>query len=98
MQRRNRDIKAVNAITEAATIFRRSQLYLTQALVNDMKYFIDDCASFADEIKMNNEFMEKGIFDQPGEVTDRPKKMNALWDRMDKITVELKEELKKCES
>jgi len=47
---------------------------------------------------MNNEFMEKGIFDQPGEVTDRPKKMNALWDRMDKITVELKEELKKCES
>ena len=98
LQRRNRDIKAVNAITEAATIFRRSQLYLTQALVNDMKCFIDDCASFADEIKMNNEFMEKGIFDQPGEVTDRPKKMNALWDRMDKITVELKEELKKCES
>ena len=98
LQRRNRDIKAVNAITEAATIFRRSQLYLTQALVNDMKGFIDDCASFADEIKMNNELMEKGIFDQPGEVTDRPKKMNALWDRMDKITVELKEELKKYEN
>lgn len=98
LQRRNRDIKAVNAITEAATIFRRTQLYLTQALVNDMKCFIDDCASFADEIKMNNELMEKGIFDQQGEVTARPKKMNTLWDRMDKITIELKEELKKYEN
>lgn len=98
LQRRNRDIKAVNAITEAATIFRRSQLYLTQALVNDMKCFIDDCASFANGIKAHNELLERGIFDQPGEVTDRPKKMNALWDRMDKITVELKEELKNCAS
>lgn len=98
LQRRNRDIKAVNAIMGAATIFRRSQLYLTQTLVNDIKCFIDDCASFAYEIKMNNELMEREIFDQPGEVTDRPKKMNALWDRMDKITVELKEELKNCES
>ena len=43
---------------------------------------------------MNNEFMEKGIFDQPGEVTARPEKMNALWGRKDKITIELKEELK----
>lgn len=98
LQRRNRDIKAVNAIMGAATIFRRSQLYLTQTLVNDIKCFIDDCASFAYEIKMNNELMEREIFDQPGEVTDRPKKMNALWDRMDKIAVELKEELKNCES
>lgn len=98
MQRKNRDIKAVNAITEAATIFRRSQLYLTQALVNDMKCFIDDCASFADEIKMNNELMEKEIFDQQGEVTARPEKMNALWGRRDKITIELKEKLKKYEN
>ena len=98
LQRRNRDIKAVNAIMGAATIFRRSQLYLTQTLVNDIKCFIDDCASFAYEIKMNNELMEREIFDQPGEVTDRPKKMNALWDRMNKIAVELKEELKNCES
>lgn len=59
-----------------------------------MQSFIDDCTSFADEIKMNNEFMEKGIFDQPGEVTARPEKMNALWGRKDKITIELKEELK----
>lgn len=98
LQRKNRDIKAVNAITEAATIFRRTQLYLTQALVNDIQSFIDDCASFANGIKAHNELMERGIFDQPGEVTDRPKKMNELWDRMDKITVELKEELKNCES
>lgn len=77
---------------------RRSQLYLTQALVNDMKCFIDDCASFADEIKMNNELMEKGIFDQQGEVTARPEKMNALWGGRDKITIELKEELKKYEN
>lgn len=98
LQRKNRDIKAVNAITEAATIFRRSQLYLTQALVNDMKCFIDDCASFADEIKMNNELMEKGILDQQGEVTARPEKMNALWGRREKITIELKEELKKYEN
>ena len=94
LQRRNRDIKAVNAITEVATIFRRSQLYLTQALVNDMKCFIDDCASFANGIKAHNELMERGIFDRPGEVTARPEKMNVLWDRRDKITIKLKEELK----
>lgn len=94
LQRKNRDIKAVNAITEAATIFRRTQLYLTQALVNDIQSFIDDCASFANGIKENNELMANRIFDQSGEVTARPKRMTALWERMDEITIKMKEELR----
>lgn len=93
-QRRNRDLKAINAVSKANTIFRRTQLYLTQALSNDMKSFIDDCDSFANGIEENNELIANRIFDQSGEVTARPKRMTALWERMDEITIKMKEELR----
>lgn len=93
-QRRNRDLKAINAVSKADTIFRRTQLYLTQALANDIKSFIDDCDSFANGIEENNELMANRIFDQSGEVTARPKRMMALWERMDEITIKMKEELR----
>lgn len=93
-QRRNRDLKAINAVSKADTIFRRTQLYLTQALSNDMKSFIDDCDSFANGIEENNELIANRIFDQSGEVTARPKRMTALWERMDEITIKMKEELR----
>ena len=42
--------------------------------------------------------MANRIFDQSGEVTARPKRMMALWERMDEITIKMKEELRNIQA